>query len=82
MFRYSAAKVPWTDSELNEITATFNRAMRKAWKLPCSFSGTVLQTPLAMGGLGAPNAEKLQLQEMWGLYDQSLAHDDSVQRLM
>ena len=32
--------------------------------------------------MGAPCAEILQYQEMWGLYEQSLAYSDSVQRLM
>lgn len=82
VFRYSAAIVQWTKSELGEITVIFNRAMRGAWKLPCSFSGVVLQTPTLMGGLGAPNAETLQFQEIWGLYEQSLMHDDRVQQLM
>lgn len=82
VFRYSSAIVQWTKSELDEITAILNRAMRKAWKLQRSFAGMVLQMQLNMGGLGALCAETLHFQEMWGLYEQSLLHNDSVRQLM
>eukprot|EP00286_Rhodomonas_abbreviata_P023231 CAMPEP_0181302192 /NCGR_PEP_ID=MMETSP1101-20121128/7842_1 /TAXON_ID=46948 /ORGANISM="Rhodomonas abbreviata, Strain Caron Lab Isolate" /LENGTH=566 /DNA_ID=CAMNT_0023407579 /DNA_START=31 /DNA_END=1729 /DNA_ORIENTATION=- len=82
LFRYSAALVPWTGTELAELSTKFGMAVKNAWKVTKHCGKPVLTADTATGGWNAPLAESLIVQERWGLLQQSMAHDDDVKTLV
>ena len=49
-FRYSAALVPWTDAELEELFKVWMQVERAAWKLQRSFPSAQFRLPPDTGG--------------------------------
>ena len=50
-FRYSAALVPWTDAELDELHRTWLQVHRAAWRLPPGYASTPFLLPRRGGAV-------------------------------
>ena len=64
IFRYSAALVPWTDSELYEIDKLWSRAVKYSLHLPLSFNLAPILLDRAQGGMGLEPASNFMLKEI------------------
>jgi len=82
LFRYSAALVPWTATELAHISTKLGMAIKQAWKVTKHCGRPVLVATGQQGGWNAPAAEALALQESWGLLQQAMQHGDDVGQLV
>eukprot|EP00286_Rhodomonas_abbreviata_P000807 CAMPEP_0181288690 /NCGR_PEP_ID=MMETSP1101-20121128/472_1 /TAXON_ID=46948 /ORGANISM="Rhodomonas abbreviata, Strain Caron Lab Isolate" /LENGTH=634 /DNA_ID=CAMNT_0023392839 /DNA_START=190 /DNA_END=2091 /DNA_ORIENTATION=- len=82
LFRYSAALVPWTKSELADLSTKFGIAVKGAWKVTNQCGRPILTADTKQGGLNAPLAESLVVQERWGVLQQGLAHNDDIKQLI
>ena len=54
-FRYSAALVPWNDSELDRLYKIWLQVHRAAWSLPPSFLSAPFVLPGEQAGLPVPH---------------------------
>jgi hypothetical protein len=53
-FRYSAALVPWTDAELDQLHKVWLQVHCAAWRLPPGFASAPFVLPEPQAGLTVP----------------------------
>jgi hypothetical protein len=61
-FRYSAGLVPWSKTELNDITKLWIRAYKQAWTLPSASDGSPMILSKKNGGRNCPDATEVWIR--------------------
>ena len=80
-FRYSAALVPWTEQEMNDLEKLWVQAYKNAWHLPQSTASDIFILPVEQGGLGLPRPLGIMTQEMCRHIQRCLRHEDAAKHL-
>ena len=80
-FRYSAAIVPWTEKEMQDLERIWVQAYKKAWHLPQSTASDIFTLPVEQGGLGLPRPIGIMTQEMCRHLQRCLRHEDAAKYL-
>jgi len=73
VFRYSAGLVDWSRTELDSITAMWNRAYKQAWALPRSLDGSPMLLDHSEAGRGCPSATAIWLREVLDVLEQCVS---------
>eukprot|EP00961_Rhodomonas_salina_P164963 2222792-Rhodomonas_salina.2 len=81
VFRYSAVVVPWTPTELQQITRFCVAAAKVAWRFPAACPTSVPPLSSDMGGLQTPLASEVYLQLMITAWTANLRHEDDLRCL-
>jgi hypothetical protein len=76
VFRYSAAVVPWTTTELERISRLWAAGMRYAWRLPPTCANGIPCFTRAMGGQQTPSAHEVHLQSLITAWVANCLHAD------
>ncbi len=72
-FRYSAGLVPWSKTELNNITKLWIRAYKQAWTLPSASDGSPMILSKQHGGRNCPHATKVWIRAAIDVLDQCIS---------
>ena len=80
-FRYSAALVPWTEQEMNDLEKLWIQAYKNAWHLPQSTASDIFTLPVEQGGLGLPRPLGIMTQEICRHIQRCLRHEDAAKHL-
>ena len=75
-FRYSAAIVPWTWAELQDLGKMWRQGYKLAWKQPFSVAGDFFILPKHCGGLGLRTPLEIMTQELYRHIQRCLQHED------
>jgi len=83
VFRYSAGLVPWTRSELAQVTQLWMRGFKQAWlgKSSRGADGTPFQLSESDGGRGCPNALEVWIREVLEVKEQCLGVPGEIAEL-
>jgi ribonuclease HI len=79
-FRYSAALVPWTDAELDQLHKVWLQVHRAAWRLPPGFASAPFVLPEAQAGLTVPHPRVVLIQALTTLIEQLCALPDELRQ--
>jgi hypothetical protein len=71
-FRYSAGLVPWSKTELHDITKLWIRAYKQAWTLPSVSDGYPMILSKKYGGCNCPDATKGRIRAAIDVLDQCI----------
>ena len=82
VFRYSAALVPWTTTELDGVSNEWRRAYRGVWNLPRGADSSLICLGRRDGGRGCPTAQSIWISETASLIGQCMRVPGLVARLM
>jgi len=77
-FRYSAALVPWTWAELQDLGKMWIQGYKLAWKQPFSAASEFFILPTHCGGLGLSTPLAIMTQELYSHIQRCLQHEDVV----
>ena len=77
-FRYSAALVPWTERELQQLEAVWVQAYKWAWGLPWTTASDVFTLP---SGMEYPRPLGIMAQELCRHLQRCLKHEDVTRQL-
>ena len=75
-FRYSAALVPWTWAELQDLGKMWIQGYKLAWKQPFSAASDFFILPKHCGGLGLRTPLEIMTQELYRHIQRCLQHED------
>ena len=81
VFRYSAGLVPWTRTELDNITSMWARGCKQAWGLPVSSDGSLMLLSYADGGRECPSAIEVWIRDALDLLDQCLSLPGEISQI-
>ena len=81
-FQYSAGLVPWTLTELEDLTKVWVRAYRGLWSLPPSADSSLFRLSPKHGGRGCPSALGVWCIEAASLVTQCLRVPGTISQLM
>ena len=79
-FRYSAALVPWTDAELDQIHKVWLQVHRSAWRLTPGYASAPLVLPEAKGGCPVAHPRVLMIQALTTHIEQLCALPDELRQ--
>ena len=82
IFRYTAGLVPWSLSELEELTAEWVRGYRGAWTLPKSTDDSLFRIGRGHGGPGCPSALSVWIIDATSLISQCMRKPGVIAQLM
>jgi hypothetical protein len=82
VFRYTAGLVPWSLSELEDLTAEWVRGYRGAWGLPKSTDDSFFRVSRGFGGRGCPSALSVWISETVSVISQCMRKPGLVAQLM
>ena len=77
-FRYSAAFVPWSDSQLNKHHTLWLRLFKGAWRLAAGFPAAPFKFPNSQGGCPVPHPKVFLLQALASHVEQLVTFDDDI----
>ena len=77
-FRYSAAFVPWSDSQLNKHHNLWIRLFKGAWRLAPGFPAAPFKFPRSHGGCPVPHPKVFLLQALTSHVEQLVTFDDDI----
>jgi ribonuclease HI len=77
-FRYSAAMVPWSDRQLDQLHGLWIRLQKGAWRLPCSYPGALFKFPEERGGMPVAHPKVYLLQALVLHIEQLALQDDDI----
>ena len=79
-FSYSAALVPWSDSELDKLHKTWLQVHRAAWRLPPGFPSAPFVLPGEQAGLPVPHPRVVLVQALTTHIQQLCALPDELRQ--
>ena len=79
-FRYSAALVPWTDAELDQIHKVWLQVHRSAWRLTPGYASAPLVLPETKGGCPVAHPRVLMIQALTTHIEQLCALPDELRQ--
>jgi len=82
VFRYSAALVPWSTTELTQITRLWTAGMKAAWKFPRSCASALMTLPKTRGGRQGPDAHEIWLNDSLTLWQTCMSANDDLNELV
>ena len=81
VFRFSAAQVPWTQHELNELLSLWTRAYKRAEGLPDGTATDIYVLPKEWGGKCFSTPTNIIAQELCNNIKRCLEHDDTIRSI-
>jgi len=75
-FRFSAALIEWSQSELEGLQKIWVKAYKNAWHVPWSSANSLYTIPTAEGGRECPLPSGVLTQALLQHVDQCLRHED------
>jgi hypothetical protein len=70
VFQYSAGLVPWSDTELEQITSLWAAGCRAAWGFPMALDSAAMRLTRKMAGKASPSARVLWMKDVESLLAQ------------
>jgi len=80
-FRFSAALIEWSQSELESLQKIWVQAYKNAWHVPWSSANSLLTFPTAEGGHECPLPSGVLTQALLQHVDQGMRHEDVVKKI-
>jgi len=81
-FRFSAALIDWSQSELEGLRKIWVKAYENAWHVPWSSANSLYTFPTAEGGHECPLPSGVLMQALLQHVDQCMRHEDVVKTIM
>ena len=81
-FRFSAALIEWSQSELESLQKIWVQAYKNAWHVPWSSANSLYTFPTAEGGHECPLPSGVLTQALLQHVDQCMRHEDVVKKIM
>ena len=81
-FRFSAALIEWSQSELESLQKIWVQAYKNAWHVPWSSANSLYTFSTAEGGHERPLPSGVLTQALLQHVDQCTRHDDVVKKIM
>jgi len=81
-FRFSAALIEWSQSELEGLQKIWVQAYKNAWHVPWSTTNSQYTFPTAEGSHECPLPSAVLTQALLQHVDQCMRHEDVVQKNM
>jgi hypothetical protein len=84
IFRYSAGVVPWSKTELDQISTLWMAAYKpeNAWNLPCSMDSTPIILDQEHGGRACPSATEVWIRAGLDALDQCISLPGEISRIV
>jgi len=80
-FRFSAALIEWSQSELEGLQKIWIQAYKNAWHIPWSSVNSLYTFPTADGGHECPLPSGVPTQALLQHVDQCMQHEDVVKKI-
>jgi len=81
-FRFSAALIEWSQSELEDLQKIWVQAYKNAWHVPWSSANSLCTFPNAEGGHECPLPSGVLTQALLQHVDQCMWHEDVVRKIV
>jgi len=81
-FRFSAALIKWSQSELEGLQKIWVQAYKNAWHVPSSTPNSLYTFPIAEHGPVCPLPSRVLTQALLQHVDQCMRHEDVVKKNM
>jgi len=82
VFRFSAALIEWSASELNDVKQLYVQAYKNAWHMPRSTASALFNFPKTHAGKESKLPMAVLTQELLLHADRCMRHEDVPQKLM
>jgi len=80
-FRFLAALIEWSQSELEGLPKTWVQAYKNAWHVPWSSANSLYTSPTAEGGHECPLPSGVLTQALLQHADQCMQHEDVKKKI-
>jgi len=82
VFHFSAARIEWSESELNDVKRLYVQAYKNAWHLPRSTASSLCIFPKTRGGKASTLPMAVLTQELLLHAERCMRHEDVVKKIL